>query len=197
MPSGPVVLSFRAAGELYNLDVVVDAFRLLRRRIADAALVLVNGDAPLAPSVRESLRAPEGASGIKVVGHVRHSEMPRYLRAADAGVSIPSSDGSPSSVWEALACGLPLVLSNLPQVEERVGRSEAVRLVEPRREAVASALTEIVSRPRLRRRMARAARGWAVENADEREQTERLARVFAAMTEQLPVRQPLLRPSVR
>jgi glycosyltransferase involved in cell wall biosynthesis len=189
VPRGPAILSFRAGTQLYNLDVVLDAFRIVRRRIADAALIVVHGDAPLASAARESLRGLDPASGVHVVGHVPHSEMPRYLRAADAGVSIPSSDGSPSSVWEALACGLPLVLSDLPQIEERVGRTGAVMLVEPRRETVASALAALVSRPSLRSRMVDAGRNWAIENADEREQTELLGRLYAAMTKGPAARQ--------
>jgi glycosyltransferase involved in cell wall biosynthesis len=182
LPPGPTVLSFRAGTQLYNLEIVLDAFRILRKRIADAALVLVHGDAPLAGSVRASLRGLEVDSRVQVVGQVAHSEMPRYLRAADVGVSVPSSDGSPSSVWEALACGLPLVLSDLPQIEERLGRSVAVRLVEPSRDAVASALAEIIGRSRLRERMAQAGRDWAIENIDEGEQIERLGRAYAATT---------------
>jgi glycosyltransferase involved in cell wall biosynthesis len=180
LPPGPVVLSFRAAGELYNLDVVIDAFRILRGRIADAGLVLVHGDAPLAGVARASLRELADNPRIRIVGAVAHSEMPAYLGAADVGVSIPTSDGSPSSVWEALACGLPVVLSKLPQISERVGRSGAARLVEARRDDVAAALAEILSDPPLRERMAGAGRGWAVENVDERQQIMRLGQLYAA-----------------
>jgi glycosyltransferase involved in cell wall biosynthesis len=196
LPPGPTVLSFRAGTQLYNLDVVLDAFRILRKRIADAALVLVHGDAPLAGSVRASLRGLEVDSRVQVVGHVAHSEMPKYLRAADAGVSVPSSDGSPSSVWEALACGLPVILSDLPQIEERVGRTEAARMVEPRRDAVAAALAEINAAPHLRERMARAGRDWAIENIDEHEQVERLGRAYAATVTRSAARGPSL-PSAR
>jgi glycosyltransferase involved in cell wall biosynthesis len=186
------VLSFRGGTALYNLDVVVDAYRILRERIADVGLVLVHADVPMAEAAWASLNGQEHGSGVRVIGHVPHSEMPRYFRAADVGVSIPASDGSPSSVWEALACGLPVVLSDLPQIEERVGRTEAARFVEPRRDAVAAALAEVVSDCRLRGRMARAARDWAIENVDEREQIERLGRAYAAMATRSAARGPSL-----
>jgi glycosyltransferase involved in cell wall biosynthesis len=181
LPGGPLVLSFRAGTELYNLDVVLDAFRILRGRLPGATLVLVHGDAPLAQRVRASVRELRGGGGVRVVGHATHADMSKYLRAATVGVSIPSSDGSPSSVWEALACGLPVVLSDLPQLDERVGASAAVRLVEPRPATVAAALHDVVARPRRHRRMAQAARAWAVANVDERDQVARLAQVYAAM----------------
>jgi glycosyltransferase involved in cell wall biosynthesis len=178
--SGPVVLSFRAGTPLYNLDVVLEAFRIARAGIPGATLVVVHGDAPLSRPLRAALRGLGAADGVLAVGSVPHGDMPAYLRVATAGVSIPDSDGSPNSVWEALASGQPLVLSDLPQISERVGGSGAVRLVEPRPQPVASALCAIVADPRRHGEMSRAARAWAVANADQREQVERLGRAYAA-----------------
>src|SRR5205085_6295522 len=96
---------------------------------------------PLAPAAREALA---GAEGVRALGRVPHDEMPRYLRAASAGISIPDSDGSPSSVWEALACGLPLVLSPLPQVSERLGADAGARFAPPEANAVAEALAGVL-----------------------------------------------------
>ena len=53
--------------------------------------------------------------------------MASYYQAADVCVSIPSSDSSPRSVWEAMACGCPVVVSDLPWVHE---------LIEPERDAL-------------------------------------------------------------
>jgi glycosyltransferase involved in cell wall biosynthesis len=184
LPDGPVILSFRAGTPIYNLDVVLDAFRILRERVDDVTLVMAHGDAPLCRPVRCALRNLDASDGVRVVGAVAHADMARYLRAATVGVSIPDTDGSPNSVWEALACGLPVVLSDLPQIDERVGRSEAVRLVAPRPDAVAAALSDVVAHPKLRGRMAEAARGWAVANADQRQQIARLGRVYAALERQ-------------
>lgn len=181
LPRGPVILSFRAGTDLYNLDVVLEAFGILHAQLPDATLVLVHGDAPLSRRVRVLLQRPGGTDGIRVVGHVAHADMPRYLRAATVGVSIPDSDGSPNSVWEALACGLPLILSDLPQLAERVGRSGAVNLIDAVPEAVAAALHEVVAHPGVSAAMARAARAWAVANADQREQAARLESVYVAM----------------
>ncbi|MGH2994343.1 MAG: glycosyltransferase [Solirubrobacterales bacterium] len=181
LPAGPIILSFRAGTPLYNLDTVLEAFRMLRARLPDATLLMLHGGAPLSRPLRASLHGLDESDGIRLVGDLPHANMRWYLTAATAGVSIPSSDGSPSSVWEALACGLPVVLSDLPQMEERLGESEAVRLVEPRPETVASALYDVLAHPRLQDGMARAARAWAVENADEREQVARLGRVYATM----------------
>ena len=54
------------------------------------------------------------------MGHVPYEQMAAYYQAADVCVSIPSSDSSPRSVWEAMACGCPVVVSDLPWVHELI-----------------------------------------------------------------------------
>jgi glycosyltransferase involved in cell wall biosynthesis len=175
-----VILSFRAATDLYNLDVVLDAFCAVHRRIPDATLVLVHGETPLAERLRPRVDALERLGAVRRHGRVTHAAMAAHMRAATVGVSVPSSDGSPNSVWEAMATGLPLVLSKLPQVEERVGGSGGAVFVEPRVEAVAAALVELLEDRGRRLRMADAARGWAESHLDERAQVARLRAVYAA-----------------
>jgi glycosyltransferase involved in cell wall biosynthesis len=42
--------------------------------------------------------------------------MAQYYNAADIGISVPYSDGTPSSVLECMACGTPVILSDLPSL---------------------------------------------------------------------------------
>ena len=53
------------------------------------------------------------AARVQIVDHVPYERMPAYHRAADACVSIASSDSAPRSVFEAMACGTPCVISDL------------------------------------------------------------------------------------
>jgi glycosyltransferase involved in cell wall biosynthesis len=175
-PGAPTILSFRAGTELYNLDAVLDAFSIVRERMPGTTLVLVTGDAPIAERVQERLTGP---GVVHVAGRVPTADMADYMRSATVGVSVPRSDGSPNSVWEALATGLPLVLSNLPQIEERVGSDGGAVFVEPQVEAIAAALVELLEDHARRRRMAAAARAWAESNVDERQQVARLSAIYA------------------
>lgn len=186
--AGPVILSFRAGTELYHLDVVVDAFREIRASHSEATLVLLTGGAPLAEGLRASL-ARLGAGDRVIVVAEPHERVASYMRAATVGVSVPGSDGSPSSVWEALGCGLPLVLSDLPQVRERVGEA-AARYVDPRSGPVAAALGEILGDASGRAEMARAAREWAERSAGIADQLRRLGGLYGELAGASAVRRP-------
>jgi glycosyltransferase involved in cell wall biosynthesis len=169
-PGNPVILSPRAPTPLYNLDVVLVGFELLRERVPGARLVLAHGDLPLP----DEFRLPAGARAVR---DVPHEDMPELLQAAAAVVSIPSSDGSPNSVWEALASGVPVVASDLPQLRERLG-DDIVRFIAPTPDALAAALHDLVTQPAVHARAAAAGRAWARENVDARRELRRLAAVY-------------------
>ena len=116
---------------------------------------------------------------MQISARVPHSEMADYMCVARRSVSVPRSDGSPNSVWEALATGLPLVLSKLRQLEERIGADGGALFVEPQVEAIAAALVDVLEKPERRRRMAADARTWAESNVDERRQAARLEAIYA------------------
>jgi glycosyltransferase involved in cell wall biosynthesis len=47
-------------------------------------------------------------------------EIAALNRLADVGISVPASDGTPMSVLEALACGVAMIVSDLPSLHEWV-----------------------------------------------------------------------------
>jgi glycosyltransferase involved in cell wall biosynthesis len=180
---GPVVLSFRAGQPNYNLPVIARAFARLRRKLPQAQLLVVLGWAPLDDETSRALRAPALAEAIRVDGNVSHDRMPEYFAAASAGISIPSSDGSPRSVWEGLACGVPMVVSDLPQVWLRLVGSGAALATPIDEASVATALEKILGRPDDMRRMGQAGRKWAVENVGHQESLAALARTYSAVSD--------------
>lgn len=54
----------------------------------------------------------EKYSNIKILGRVPNVE--EYLNASDYFISASLAEGLPNSVLEAMACGLPVILSNIP-----------------------------------------------------------------------------------
>ena len=58
-------------------------------------------------------------------GRLDHNKEIKYYYAdADVCVSIPSSDSSPFSVYEAMATKTPVIVSDLPWVSENFDKNE-------------------------------------------------------------------------
>jgi len=88
---------------------------------------------------------PDRPTGERVLhaGRVRHDEVALWLSASDFFVLPTLAEGSPNAVIEAMACGLPIVSSDLPSLRETVDRESAL-LVDPMDiSALADALAEI------------------------------------------------------
>jgi L-malate glycosyltransferase len=178
LDDGPWVLSFRGGLSYYNLDAVIAAFRRVHRSVPGARLLVVHGSAPLSEAARLAFEAADLGDAIRIDGAIDHDRMPDYFRAATVGISVPSSDGSPTSVWEGMACGLPMILSDLPQMRERLEETGAARFVAIEENAIAEAVLELLEHPALRERMSTEGRSWVVDNVDNLRGRERLAEVY-------------------
>ena len=65
------------------------------------------------------------------------------MGASDLLLCTSASEGSPNIVKEALACGLPIISTNVGDVRERVGSVSGCRVVEAEPVAIAAALREV------------------------------------------------------
>ena len=142
LPDGPLVLSPRSLMPVYNPRTIVDAWAQVAAERPDVQLVLKHMGV-----VRETLGQLPFPDRVHVVGHVDYERMAAYYRAADVCVSIASSDSAPRSVFEAMACGTPCVLSDLPWAHEQIGDGREALIVPIERDAVAGAIRRLLDDP--------------------------------------------------
>lgn len=112
-----VVFSPRAISPLYEQHTVIDAIERLSRSIPGLELVMLRYH--VEPDYLEKLEEQIRTAGLTTKVHWLPAansrvEMARLYRAADVTVSIPASEGYGITVYEALACGCPTVVSDLP-----------------------------------------------------------------------------------
>lgn len=175
---GPVVLSSRGLSDVYNPQTVLDAFALVARDVPDAQLVVKHAAAGDVDLVELPL-----TDRTRLVGRVPYERMADYYRVADVCISIPWSDSSPRSVWEAMACGSVCVLSDLPWVHDLIepGRHALVAPIEPA--AVASAIRRLLDNPDARTAIAAAARDLVERHRNERHELDRLEALYRRLAD--------------
>jgi len=173
---GPLVLSPRSLAPVYNIPTILAAFQRVGDDLPDAQLVLKH--MAVTDSRLGELPHPDR---VHLVGHVPYETMADYYRAADVCVSIASSDSSPRSAWEALACGCPLVVSDLPWVHELIEPDRHAVVVPIDSAAVAAAIERVLSDQPLAARLAAEGRILVEQHRDSRAEMDRLADAYRAL----------------
>ncbi|HYV13908.1 MAG TPA: glycosyltransferase family 4 protein [Pyrinomonadaceae bacterium] len=142
-----VILSPRLMRPLYNLDQIATAAQSVCAAVPEtyfifAVLPEANDDA-LEAKVRDIFARGSAHDRVRFVGAIPHGEMADYYRLADVTVSIPSSDGTPMSVLESMACKTPVLVSRIPNYDTHyIEEEKTVMMVDPKDpEAIATALS--------------------------------------------------------
>ncbi len=167
-PTTPLVLSPRALSPVYNIDTIIDSIPLVQQAVPDVYYIIKFGYSAGREAELRGRAAERGvAAAVTFVGYTPAAGMGDYYAAADVCVSVASSDSAPKSVLEAMACGTPVVTSDLPWVHEGITDGVQALLV-PARDApaLAAATIRLLRDPALCTRLSHEGRQYILAHAD-------------------------------
>jgi glycosyltransferase involved in cell wall biosynthesis len=118
-----VLISTRSWEPLYGIRELAAAFVEVAQKVDQIRLLMLGGGS-LEEELITKFRDGEIADKVVMPGQIRYEELPRYYRAADLYLSASHSDGSSISLLEAMACGLPALVSDIPGNREWVTPGE-------------------------------------------------------------------------
>jgi glycosyltransferase involved in cell wall biosynthesis len=135
-----------------NLIRVVAALRELRRQDPQLALVIVGRTGWLYQEFLEKLEELDDRRAVLMPGHIPDAELPGVLGGATALVLASLYEGFGLPILEAMACGTPVVCSNVSSLPELGGA--AARYFDPRETGqIADAIAGVVRDGNLRAEM--------------------------------------------
>ena len=140
---GPTLLSVGRLIELKGHGLIIEALtRLPGYRLAIA------GEGPERAALEALARRAGVADRIHFLGLIGHDRLPSVFSAADALVLASRREGWPNVLLEAMACGTPVVVTNIPGISEVVTDRVGVMMPERTPAGVATAVAELFSAPR-------------------------------------------------
>jgi D-inositol-3-phosphate glycosyltransferase len=174
-----------------GVDTVVRGFaRLVRAKGIEARLVIAGGDSddpdpertPELGRLADVAREEQVAERILFAGRARRDQLKYFFSAADVFVTTPWYEPFGITPLEAMACGTPVIGSNVGGIKFTVRDGETGYLVPPRDpEALAERLAHVFGHPRLLSVLGR----QAVHRANDLFTWRHVASAVAALYEQV------------
>jgi len=146
-----------------GVQYLIDALPRIARVHSNCRLVII-GDGGLEPELHRQAEALGCAERVTFVGWREQAELPRWFSAADVFVTPSLSEASSLVAREAMACGTPVVATDVGGSREITEHFECGLIVPPRDSIAIAAATQTVLRrpdafrPNIER--GRAAFGW-------------------------------------
>lgn len=115
-----VILSIRIPCKAYNIDRIIESFRIVSQKVPDSILLIKKY-----LSDRTYLRYLDGLidrldlrKKVIYIEEMRYKELPLLYSVSDIVVSIPYSDGFPISILESMACSTVPVIGDLKEYKD-------------------------------------------------------------------------------
>jgi glycosyltransferase involved in cell wall biosynthesis len=148
LPGSPAILWVGRLDANKDPVTVLNAFERVQRQLPRAHLTFVHQRDDLLPLLRRiAASRPSLVAHVHFHGAVPHRDLRAYYSAADVFVLGSHREGSGYAVMEALACGLPTVVTDIPSFRALTGGGCAGALWPPgRADACAEALVRVATR---------------------------------------------------
>ena len=174
------IILFVSVGHLSNRKdplLVIKAFR--DAEIKNSKLIFL-GDGHLK---EECIKAIGTDRSIEILGNV--SNVHEYLGMSDYLISASHAEGLPNTVLEAMACGLPCILSNIPPHVEihEINKNSSILFETKYTEELTSKIKEIITKDY--EQMSHAAKEIIYENLSAEIMSKNYQKVYVELLEKI------------
>jgi glycosyltransferase involved in cell wall biosynthesis len=172
------LLSTRSWEPIYGVEFIARAFATIARQRPEIRLIML-GNGSQASMLRQIFLSAGVEQQVYFPGQVGYSALPEFYRSADLYLSASHSDGTSISLLEALGCGCPALVSDIPGNREWVTPGEqGWWFPDGDVESLTSTILKAFEQPAQLVRMGRSARFLAEQRADWRKNFPHLLEAY-------------------
>lgn len=113
------IISSRQHRPLYNIDIIIEIFAELSIRFDELRLIITS-EGEETENLERKVRRLDIENKVFFTGFIPEEGMPEILSRGCLFLTIPDSDATSVSLLEAMASGLPAIVSDLPANREWV-----------------------------------------------------------------------------
>lgn len=173
-----------------NLDFLLDAMHLLRKRVPDFLLVIA-GEGPALEHVRKRCADLGLSSNVRLLGNLsRNGELQTLYQQGDVFVFASKTETQGLVLLESMASGLPVVALAEMGTRDILGPGLGALVAEENSEDFSEKVARILADEALRGKLSRDARAYA-EQWTARRFAGQLVSVYRELAGRMPVRKAL------
>lgn len=115
-----VLLSPKILRPFYNIHLIIEALPILLRQYPKLKLLITeyNADRNYRDQLEKQIKELGVESAVQFIGYIPNDKIAAFYSLSHIVIALPSSDGFPQTVLEAMACETPNLLGNLPNYHE-------------------------------------------------------------------------------
>jgi L-malate glycosyltransferase len=167
----------------YGVDVLARAFVKVTQQNENVDLILLGGGSQ-GKYIRQILQNGGVLDRVTFGGQISQTDLSDWYHMADLYISPSHVDGSSVSLMEALACGLPCLVSDMPANKEWVAEGEnGWRFPDGDSNALAAKILAVINQREKLPEIGRASRRSAERRADWKKNAETLMKTYRSIIE--------------
>ncbi len=175
----PTIISLRSLEPIYNLETLIKAAPLVLKEFPEAQFIIV-GKGSEEKKLKETVKDLGISDNVRFAGLVPNDEIPQYLRAADVYISTSLSDaGIAASTAEAMACGLPVVITDSGENKKWVKDGENGFVIPIKNHKIlAERITYLLKNEKIRRKFGKLNRKIIEEKNNYYKEMEKMEKIY-------------------
>ena len=175
-----VVLSPRSMIKNSNIDIIIRSIPIVLAEIPDVVFVFKYNFGDIENEMKTLAKSLGVAERTRFIGYIgEYDKLPSFYKMSDVTVSILSSDSSGCAWFESIACGAPLILSDIANSREWFENENNAVIVPLRNvEMTAKAIIKILSDKQFAKNLVENAAPLIEVDADYYKNMEKMEKIY-------------------
>jgi len=129
-----------------DYEFLIRVFHKVHKKIDKNIFLLIGGSGPMFKDLDALIIELEMQDYVKLLGDIQREKLPEYFNSLDIYVQSSMTESMPISIKEAMACGLPIISTDVGGIPELISEGETGFLIKPKDEtAFTKTLTNVLN----------------------------------------------------
>ena len=180
----PVVLFYAPLQSECGIELAIEAVAKIIQKRPVRFMIAGRSETTFEKNIVKLIHQLDMQNHTTFVGEISGDRKTALLRATDVFVEPANVESLNFTVYEAMACGVPIVISRNAPLARELEESEGALLIEENANAISIAIETLLNNPTLQATMGNAAKTWVASQFEDETRTNNYVRMYREIMNQ-------------